>query len=276
MDTTLIIKVLVCVFALYGLILLVRKLWNRNENNKSGELKYYVSEQYRYMNFKDFKTKFIALFKQAISAKTFAEKKNKFNEVKVLTNSYLAESPKAKYLVDLVKNLIIGQLLPLVIDQIDRLIYTKNAQGQLELNQTALKLCLLGKKGKLFAELINKVVDPAFNQLLNASKELSIGFSVAESIGINIKSLFKGAIKAVLDKELGQFLETGQTYIDNLVGPKISKRINKPFSCKYDPDYIEALPIPPVPENVVLGDIDLGDIEGFRYYKSCPFGQLIC
>ena len=276
-NTKLIIKVLVCIFALYGLIILVRKLWNRNENNAKGNWNYYVSEQYRYMNdimeeyrliyptFSDFKTQFVAKLKEAIAAPTFADKKQKFNEAKALIKTYLDESPKLQTAMTLITNIVQTKLQPLIVDKLNDLIFDKKLIGfdpiknediyEYTLKRVGADLCRMGKQGTLFQELVNTIIDPAFGQLMNVS-ELQTAFNSAKMIGVDIVSIFKSAIKTLLDSQLGEYLTSLQDYLSD----KLTKTLNREISCKYDPKVANALPFPPIPSDAIAYDFDASDL----------------
>jgi len=110
MDTKSIIKVLVCVFALYGLILLVRKLWNRNENNTDGKGSYYLSEQYRYMNSSELKTKVTNKFKDLFKAKDMKTRRVIFKDIQTIFDQYLKSNPGVNSVFTYSKDLLIGLL----------------------------------------------------------------------------------------------------------------------------------------------------------------------
>jgi hypothetical protein len=53
LETKKILYVIVAIFALYGLIVLIRKIFNRESNNPKKEWGYYLNEQFRYTKYSD-------------------------------------------------------------------------------------------------------------------------------------------------------------------------------------------------------------------------------
>lgn len=254
-NTQSIIKVLVCVFALYGLILLVRKLWNRNENNASGDWKYYVSEQYRYMNISELKTKVTDKFKELFKAKDMKTRRVIFKDIQTIFDQYLKSNPTVNTVFTYSKDQLIGLLAPLVQKQIDN--FFKSSTGKLS-KALIQQACDMSREGLLNKLIVQKVIDPAFSLIMSDDK-LKAVLNILSSIGVNLKSIL---ITVASDKI--------KPYVDK-INKELVPAINKLSSridyaggkCEFDPSYASSKSLPMIQMNV--DDAIIDDMEAFRY-----------
>jgi hypothetical protein len=254
-NTQSIIKVLVCIFALYGLILLVRKLWNRKENNKEGKWSYYVSEQYRYMNMSELKTKVTNKFKELFKAKDMKTRRAIFKDIQTIFDQYLKSNPGVNSVFTYAKDQLIGLLAPLVQKEINNFFKSGTGKVSKALIQQA---CDMSREGLLNKLIIQKVIDPAFS-LIESDAKLKAVTSILSSIGVNLKSLLitvaSDKIKPYVDK-----INAGLLPVIN----NFSSRIDYAGgNCKFDPSYAASKSLPAIQMNV--DDAIIDEMEPFRY-----------
>lgn len=268
-DGKMLLIIIGALLALYGTIILIRKVMERKTKNADGKWGYYISaeqfryetlikdemEKFRYANFKDFndfKSQFKASVMTAIKAKTIAEKKELLKESKKLFDLFLEDYPKLKQGYTLVIGLIIGELVPLVQRELTKLIFEDD--GVTLKSKLAIQLCKMGQTGTgLFNEIYKKyiegplivVIDQVFNQQV-----VKVAVKVVKAIGLDLKSLILTAVKGLAQDKIGDVLNKGVGYLESALS-KVAKR---EISCRPPAAFA-------TPEDIIVSETDQADFE---------------